>query len=413
MRIPEGARPAAIAAVVMLACAQASAAVPEVGLQFAPAPLPTVAGRVLVYELNIHNFDVGDCVRLAGVGMTGGAEATALARRWSGAVLAGNLLVYSAAMQPVAMPPGGPVEIPAGGGAIAYFHVPLATAVPAPPVLRHELAFEPCGGPGEAVQVEVEVPVLPEAPVVVGLPFKGDGWVAADAVNDRGVHRRTAIPIADAQGAPLLGRFHVPERYAIDWVVTDDAGRRAVGPVDRNESYLAYGREVLAAADGTVVAVRDGFPDQTPPFDPPGQTTQTAAGNYIMQDIGGGRFAFYAHLVPGSLRVAVGQEVRRGEVIALLGNSGNTSEPHLHFHVSDGLDPLRSEGVPFVFDHFAASGHADAVDEESGRFQDWQAHPPLPMRGVMPASYQVIDATGARSLRPPPVPPPPLRLPGH
>jgi hypothetical protein len=72
-----------------------------------------------------------------------------------------------------------------------------------------------------------------------------------------------------------------------------------------------------------------------------------------------------------------------------------------------------SEGVPFVFDHFAAAGHANGMNEESGRFEDWQAHPPLPMRGVMPASYQVIDATGGRSLRPPPVPPPPVRLPGR
>ncbi|MBN8727844.1 MAG: M23 family metallopeptidase [Xanthomonadales bacterium] len=411
--IPAGGRRAAITVLATLACTLAQAADPTITVQFAPAPLPTVKGPVLVYELNVHNFDSAECARLAGVAMAGGVEAAALAGHWSGSALAGNALVYSGAMKPVATPPEGPVDIPAGGGAILYFHVPLANAVPAPSALRHELAFESCDGvAGQARQVEVEIPVSAEPPVVVGLPFEGAGWVAGDAVNDRGVHRRTAIPVEGAGGQPLLGRFHVPERYAIDWVMTDDQARRAIGPVDRNESYLAFGQEILAAADGVIVAVRDGFPNHTPPYNPPGQTTQTAAGNYIMQDIGGGRFAFYAHLVPGSLRVAVGDEVRRGEVIALLGNSGNTSEPHLHFHVSDGPDPLMSEGVPFVFDHFAAAGHADGMNEESGRFDDWQAHHPLPTRGLMPASFQTIDTHGARSLHPRPLPPLPIRAPG-
>jgi murein DD-endopeptidase MepM/ murein hydrolase activator NlpD len=65
-------------------------------------------------------------------------------------------------------------------------------------------------------------------------------------------------------------------------------------------------------------------------------------------DLGGGTYAFYAHLQPGSLRVKNGDRVTRGRVLGLLGNSGNSTEPHLHFHVSDGMSPLGSEGLPYT-----------------------------------------------------------------
>ena len=68
----------------------------------------------------------------------------------------------------------------------------------------------------------------------------------------------------------------------------------------------------------------------------------------MIVDLGGGRYAFYAHLQPGSLRVKLGDRVRQGQVVGLVGNSGNSTEPHLHFHLSDGNSPLGSEGVPYI-----------------------------------------------------------------
>jgi murein DD-endopeptidase MepM/ murein hydrolase activator NlpD len=73
-------------------------------------------------------------------------------------------------------------------------------------------------------------------------------------------------------------------------------------------------------------------------------------------DIGGGRFAYYAHLQPGSLAVAVGDRVRPGQLLGLLGNSGNTDFPHLHFHVMNSPAPLGSDGLPFEFDSFTSPG---------------------------------------------------------
>jgi murein DD-endopeptidase MepM/ murein hydrolase activator NlpD len=83
---------------------------------------------------------------------------------------------------------------------------------------------------------------------------------------------------------------------------------------------------------------------------------ETVGGNHIIMDLGGGRFAFYAHLQPGSLRVKNGDKVRRGQVLGLVGNSGNSTEPHLHFHISDANSPLSSEGLPYVFPSFEVQG---------------------------------------------------------
>jgi hypothetical protein len=75
----------------------------------------------------------------------------------------------------------------------------------------------------------------------------------------------------------------------------------------------------------------------------------TAAGNSIILDIGGGRYALYAHLQPGSILVRRGQHVRTGERLALVGNSGNASGPHLHFHLCDAPSALECQGLPYAF----------------------------------------------------------------
>ena len=75
-------------------------------------------------------------------------------------------------------------------------------------------------------------------------------------------------------------------------------------------------------------------------------------GNYLILDVGAGRYAFYAHLQPGSLRVNIGDRVKRGEVLAKLGNSGNSTAPHLHFHICDHNAALQCQGMPYVLEAF-------------------------------------------------------------
>src|SRR5207249_8349163 len=92
-------------------------------------------------------------------------------------------------------------------------------------------------------------------------------------------------------------------------------------------------------------------------------TLETVGGNYVILDLGKGNFAFYAHLQPKSIRVRLGQKVRRGQVLALLGNSGNSESPHLHFHVTNGNSPLGAEGVPYVFESFELQGILPSIEE--------------------------------------------------
>ena len=90
------------------------------------------------------------------------------------------------------------------------------------------------------------------------------------------------------------------------------------------------------------------------------------AGNWVSIRIAPRRYLLYAHMVPGSVRVRTGQQVRRGQVIGLLGNSGNSSTPHLHFQVSDrpGFAPVDS--LPYVFDRFAFVGQiTDEFSDET------------------------------------------------
>jgi murein DD-endopeptidase MepM/ murein hydrolase activator NlpD len=149
----------------------------------------------------------------------------------------------------------------------------------------------------------------------------------------------------------LGGGESIAQRFAIDWVKEDTEGRLFAGDESQVREHLAYGQEVIAVAAGRIVVVQDGIPDNVPGDSRAvGMTTETLGGNYVLQDLGNERFAFYAHLQPGSVRVREGDQVARGQVLGLVGNSGNSQRPHLHFHVVDRDHALRGEGVPYLFD---------------------------------------------------------------
>ncbi|HEY8515090.1 MAG TPA: M23 family metallopeptidase [Candidatus Binatia bacterium] len=200
--------------------------------------------------------------------------------------------------------------------------------------------------------------VITDAPLVVGPPLRGARWVAAASCCDS-YHRRAVLPIN--------GERRLAQRYAIDWMQLTEDDRLASGDPKRNESYPQFGAEAIAVADATVAHVQDGMPEGTPGAFPEGVTATTADGNAVVLDLGGGRYALYAHFQPGSIRVREGERVKRGQVLGLVGNSGNSDAPHLHFHVMDGPSPLGSNGVPYVIDAFEVTGRAvsqSSLDEE-------------------------------------------------
>ncbi len=208
--------------------------------------------------------------------------------------------------------------------------------------------------PGRLIhRITVRDQVFTVADVKVGMaefsplsaPLAGGGWLAVNGPGNSSVHRRGLLTVD--------GHAHIAQRFAADWVRIDEAGRTFDGDAENNASYFAYGEDVFAVADSTVVAVRDDIPENVPGLMSRAVpvTLDTLAGNFVVLDLHDGRYATYAHLQPGSIGVQPGQRVRRGEVLGRVGNSGNSTEPHLHFHVSDG-PTLASEGMPYTFERF-------------------------------------------------------------
>jgi murein DD-endopeptidase MepM/ murein hydrolase activator NlpD len=162
-------------------------------------------------------------------------------------------------------------------------------------------------------------------------------------------------------------------------------------PTDMS-SYAYYGAPIRAVADGEIVAVYDELQDQVPGANPPegSLTLDQYGGNHVVQRFeqdGRTYYAFYAHLKPGTAKAAVtvGQTVSAGDLLAELGNSGNTDGPHLHFHVMDSPDPLASDGVPFQFDSLQLVGQASGTDAL------------VPLAGGQPLTLAPGGPTGERT----------------
>lgn len=124
---------------------------------------------------------------------------------------------------------------------------------------------------------------------------------------------------------------HESQRYAFDLVIKKN-GQNYEGDRDENESYYAFGKEVIAPASGKVIEVESNIQDNEPVGE---MNREEPFGNYVMIDHGSGEYSVIAHMKHQSPVVKVGDEVKQGELIGLCGNSGNSSEPHIHFHVSD------------------------------------------------------------------------------
>lgn len=252
----------------------------------------------------------------------------------------------------------GSSELGPSQAAALLLEVTFKTRDEVPATLEHHIvlteaqpsALSSGGGPVSEVGAEVAVDATPVP--VISPPLEGSNWVAFEGCC-LGHHNRTVLG--------LNGKLSVGQRSAIDYMRLDDQRRLVVGNVLRNESYPGYGQTVLAVQDATVVSTLDGLADQVPTQGTP-VTLQTVTGNEVTLDLGNSRFAFYGHLKPGSLRVKPGDRVRRGQVLALVGNTGNTTAPHLHFQLMDGPSALASEGIPYVMDSFTLVGVANAND---------------------------------------------------
>lgn len=332
------------AAVTIVALAATTAyGAPALPLKIAviARPVPTVLfdgdGKPhAAYELYVSNFN-SQTVRIDKLKLSP-SEKAASDQSFSGdalhhmfSLIAGNALT-----------PQDPVLKPAATGVLFVF----LDRDPGREVFN-TLEVEEDGKPDTRQEVAAAVvDVSHTSPIIISSPLRGDNWWTPNGPANDSIHRRTIIALG-----PTIA---IPERYAVDWVKLGPDGNSFHGDSKENRNYYAYRSEIHAVGDGRVVSVLDGVPENVPNSPTMAVTITLAniAGNSVIEDLGGGRYALYAHMIPGTVRVKPGDRVKDGQVLGLLGNSGNSTEPHLHFQISDSPMALGGEGLPFLLNKF-------------------------------------------------------------
>ena len=302
----------------------------------------------VVYELVFTNTNPTEAT-IQKVEAVDAADPTRVLASWQGKDLANDLRLLSKA-------PAGSPEIPFNQTRLLLLHLSFPNDVPIPAQILHRVTLlggmpgPPSETPSPFTYTVARFTIGTTLPVI-SPPLAGTGWVAVNGCCEIGpAHRSTVFPIN--------GALYFAQRFAIDWMKLDESGRFFNGDEGDVHNYVDYGANVLAVADGTVVSTLNDLEDQKPGTlpDPKTITLENVDGNHIVLDLGNGVFAFYAHLQKGSVNVSVGNHVKRGQVLAKLGNTGNTSAPHLHIHLMDGPSVIGSNGIPYLIDSFAYDG---------------------------------------------------------
>jgi Peptidase family M23 len=299
-------------------------------------------------------------------------------------------------MRTLAPAPASDATITPSTGRLFYIELRFQTKEKIPRALEHHLHLDGAvnPGPGKPKPLDYFVARLTvgnENPVVVGAPLAGDRWVAANGCCNSAIAHRGSVQSVN-------GSWYDAQRFAIDWMRLDEQGRLVQDDSADVRNYTGYGADVLAVADGTVVSMRNDLDDQKPGQlpDPSTITIQTVDGNHVVLDIGGGHFAFYAHLQKNSVTVRPGDRVKRGAVLGKLGNSGNTSAPHLHFHIMRSPSVMGSDGVPYVIDRFEFAGQIDPAAFEAapgieGNWGQGRLTQPEPRQREFPLNLNITD----------------------
>lgn len=339
-----------------------------------PVPAPLDKRTVLVYELHVTNFDMVPLTLKR-------IEIFANAKNGDPLLtLAGDSL--SAAMGRVgSMGAKETQTIEPGVRIVVFLWIELQPNHPVPVSLHHRMTFSPAapanGGssPPDATLEDFPVPVSQDAVPVLTPPFNGGIWLAGDGPENDSPHRRTITAID--------GSIHSAERFAIDWIKVGPNGDSHHDDTKRIENWWGYGEPVLAVADGEITEVVDGIPENTPRVLPSPVTLDNIAGNYVILRIGPQLYVTYAHLQPGTIQVHLHDQVRRGAILARLGNTGQSTAPHLHLQVTDQNAVLQSEGVPFLFAQFNYLGPGSSYELDK--------HPTVPWTHSIPPGDAVLE----------------------
>jgi murein DD-endopeptidase MepM/ murein hydrolase activator NlpD len=337
----------------------------EVAVPVAPIPVESGGKVHLVYELHITNFTSND-LTLTTLEVLDGASSIAT---YKDEELTGRLFHLGVASDL-------PDKRTIGGGMrVIVFMWLTVDKARVPLSLRHQFTFKSPKLVGSDEERSVEGPqteVRKQRPVVITPPFKDGIWAAGNGPSNTSVHRRALRAVNN--------KLWIAQRFAFDWFKRGDDGKLVHDDPQKNENWYGYGTELLAVGDGVVSAVKNDIPENVPlsvkraiPI-----TEETIAGNYVVLDLGHGLFALYGHMQPRNMRVKVGDRVRRGQILGLLGNSGNADSPHLHFQIADGNSPRGAEGLPFVFESYEVLGVVNDLGILT-RDNGWRPQPGTPV----------------------------------
>jgi Peptidase family M23 len=358
-------------------------------------PFPGTDGKYhAVYELVVTNTKPTTAT-LKKIEVVGGQpQKSAVVAAYTGDGLVSRL-------RTLANTPANSAEIEFNGTRLFLIDVTFDSPSDIPARLEHHVELT-------AASMPAPVPMTPEAlsytvapiklslpPIEIGPPLSGSGWVAINGCCGLGGAHR-------GSGLSANGGIYYGQRFAIDWMRLDEAGRLVHGDPADVHNYSDYGVDVLSVADGMVVDLLSTLDDQPPGQlpDPKTITIQNVDGNHVIVDLGHGVYAFYAHLEKNSIPVAMGQHVKRGEVLGKLGNTGNTSAPHLHFHLMDGPSPLASNGIPYVIDSFVLTGQIPEDKDPAlapsieGSWSSYLFPSASPRHGQFPMDLTVVNFPG-------------------
>lgn len=305
-----------------------------------PVPVKGGDGRYhLEYELQLDNYS-GAVVTADQLQVLDAAGGTVVGE-FNAAKLATQLVVRDARAVPGAF---GASQL-----GLLYVHVIANQLGDIPKALDHRLTMTSNNitVAATAARLPVDVPTG----LVIDPPLRGQRFIVGDGCCDSTRHIRATLAVN--------GRAFTAQRFAIDWEALDARGRIYVGNPKDPKSYIIYNKPAYAVADARVIAAVDNLDNSPIGSFPLNLPVDQADGNHVVLDLGGGHYALYAHFAPHSVQVHVGQNVRRGQVLGLVGTSGNSSEPHLHFQVTDGASTFLSDGLPYLLPKFRAT-HAGA-----------------------------------------------------
>ncbi len=350
-------------------------------VQDAPIPFTGSDGRMhLVYELEMTNFSsaaiVVEKVEVIGDGIT--------------------LEILDTATVAERLQPAGQREsagtLAGSARANLFLHLVLAAGAKVPSELSHRLALRVSAAPPghqELNETGGTIAVDRQPVALISPPLRGEGYISADSCCDSTRHMRAALPVN--------GRVWIAQRYAVDWEQLNAGGRIYSGPRDKLESYAIFGQAVLAVANALVVTVIDGQPEQTPGAYPTNIPIEDADGNSVILDLGNRRYALYAHMQPGSIKVHRGEHVHPGQVIGLVGDTGNSIVPHLHFQVTNGPSSLASNGLPYEITEFEVTGKTpgtkafDEAETNGTPLAVTPFNPPQAVKRSMPLDQLIVS----------------------